>query len=120
MNDEATAAAVAALPAVVSQEGEVVPAKRPGRPKGATNKNRVATIERIMRESDPIGFLMKIQRGGKIKAAPEAGAQVIDLMEALKRSVAEVQGRKTSGAAPKKKAAAKNGASKRSPARKSA
>jgi len=41
-------------------------------------------------------------------------------MEALKRSDTEVQGRKKSGAAPKKKAAAKTGASKRAPARKSA
>jgi len=46
-------------------------------------------------------------------------APVVDLMEALKRSVAEAKDRKT-GSAPKKKAAAKNGASKRAPARKSA
>ena len=54
------------------------------------------------------------------KPEPVPDAPVLDLMEALKRSVAEVQGRKSSGAAPKKKAAAKNGASKRAPARKSA
>jgi DNA end-binding protein Ku len=53
------------------------------------------------------------------KPEPVADAPVVDLMEALKRSVAEAQGRKT-GTASKKKAAAKNGSSKRTPARKSA
>jgi hypothetical protein len=72
---DATTTAVVALPAVLPAEGEIIQSRPRGRPKGATNKNRVATIERIMRESDPIGFLMKIQRGGKIKAAPESGAQ---------------------------------------------
>jgi hypothetical protein len=42
-------------------------------------------------------------------------------MEALKRSVAEAKGRKTTKAsAPKKKTAAKSGTSARAPARKSA
>jgi non-homologous end joining protein Ku len=48
-------------------------------------------------------------------------APVVDLMEALKRSVAEAQGQKA--AAPKKKAAAKSGSgsrARRAPARKSA
>ncbi|MGZ8794251.1 MAG: Ku protein, partial [Gaiellaceae bacterium] len=55
------------------------------------------------------------------KPEPVPDAPVVDLLEALKRSVAEAKGRKTAGAAPKKKAAAKNGAaSKRAPARKSA
>ena len=53
------------------------------------------------------------------KPEPVPDAPVVDLMEALKRSVAEAKGRKT-GAAPKKKAAEKNGSSKRAPARKSA
>ena len=53
------------------------------------------------------------------KPEPVPDAPVLDLLEALKRSVADVKGRKTA-AAPKKKAAAKNGASKRTPARKSA
>jgi DNA end-binding protein Ku len=53
------------------------------------------------------------------KPEPVPDAPVVDLMEALKRSVAEAKDRKT-GTAPKKKAAAKNGASKRAPARKSA
>jgi len=53
------------------------------------------------------------------KPEPVPDAPVVDLMEALKRSVAEAKGRRT-GAAPKKKVAAKNGASKRAPARKSA
>jgi len=55
------------------------------------------------------------------KPEPVADAPVVDLMEALKRSVAEVKGRKTTeAAAPKKKTAAKSGTSPRTPARKSA
>ena len=54
------------------------------------------------------------------KPEPVPDAPVLDLLEALKRSVADAKGRKTAAAAPKKKAAAKNGASKRTPARKSA
>jgi DNA end-binding protein Ku len=55
------------------------------------------------------------------KPEPVPDVPVIDLMEALKRSVAEAQGEKT--AAPKKKAAAKSGSgsrARRAPARKSA
>jgi DNA end-binding protein Ku len=65
--------------------------------------------------------LLEAKLEGQPIARPEpvADAPVVDLMEALRRSVAEAQG-KTAGAAPKKKAAAKNGASKRAPARKSA
>jgi hypothetical protein len=48
--------------------------RRPGRPKGSRNKNRVATAERINQEGDPIGFLCKVIRGGKIKAAAVDGA----------------------------------------------
>jgi DNA end-binding protein Ku len=56
------------------------------------------------------------------KPAPVPETPVVDLMEALKRSVAEAQGRKTAAATPKKRAAAKTGSSKprRTPARKSA
>jgi DNA end-binding protein Ku len=56
------------------------------------------------------------------KPAPVVETPVVDLMEALKRSVAEAQGRKTAAAPAKKRAAAKSGSSKprRSPARKSA
>jgi len=55
------------------------------------------------------------------KPEPVPDAPVVDLMEALKRSVAEAKGRKTTkAAAPKKKTAAKNGTSGRTPARKSA
>jgi DNA end-binding protein Ku len=56
-------------------------------------------------------------------APPEPETPVVDLMDALKRSVAEAQGRKTASAAPsKKRTGAKNGSSKarRTPARKSA
>jgi hypothetical protein len=48
--------------------------RRPGRPKGSRNKNRVATADRINAEGDPIGFLCKVVRGGKIKAAAVDGA----------------------------------------------
>jgi hypothetical protein len=51
-----------------------LPARRPGRPKGSRNKNRVATADRINAEGDPIGFLCKVVRGGKIKAAAIDGA----------------------------------------------
>ena len=58
------------------------------------------------------------QEIAKPEPAPEA--PVVDLMEALKRSVAEVKDRKTA-ASPKPKAAAKSGSrSRRTPARKSA
>jgi hypothetical protein len=48
--------------------------RRPGRPKGSKNKTRVATAERINQEGDPIGFLCKVIRGGKLKAAAVDGA----------------------------------------------
>ena len=51
-----------------------------------------------------------------------AETPVVDLMDALRRSVAEAQGRKQAAAAPKKRAAPKSGSTKtrRAPARKSA
>jgi hypothetical protein len=48
--------------------------RRPGRPKGSRNKNRVATAERIMAEGDPLGFLCRVVRGNKIRAAATDGA----------------------------------------------
>jgi DNA end-binding protein Ku len=57
------------------------------------------------------------------KPAPIPETPVVDLMEALRRSVAEAQGRKQTAASPsKKRAAPKSGSSKprRAPARKSA
>jgi non-homologous end joining protein Ku len=57
------------------------------------------------------------------KPEPVPETPVVDLMEALKRSVEEVKGRKTTkAAASKKKAAPKSGSSstRRQPARKSA
>ncbi len=56
------------------------------------------------------------------KPEPLPETPVVDLMEALKRSVAEAQGRKKPAAAPKEKAAPKSGSGsrKRTPARKSA
>ena len=49
--------------------------KSGGRAKGTPNKDRAATVERIMREADPIGFLAKVTRGDRMEAAPEPGAK---------------------------------------------
>ena len=61
------------------------PKRGPGRPKGlgkvpgsgrksgTPNKDRAATIKRIMKESDPIGFLCQVARGVRMAAAEEAG-----------------------------------------------
>ena len=46
-----------------------------GRQKGTPNKDRAATVERIMREADPIGFLCKVARGDRMAAAIEPGAK---------------------------------------------
>ena len=56
------------------------------------------------------------------KPEPVVETPVVDLMEALKRSVAEAQGRKKTATAAKKRTAAKSGSqrSRRQPARKSA
>ena len=51
---------------------------------------------------------------------PVPETPVIDLMEALRRSVADVQGKRAPKAVPKKKPAASNGARRKTPARKSA
>ena len=60
--------------------------RRPGRPKGlgkvpgsgrktgTPNKDRAATIDRIMREADPILFLCKVARGDRMSAAAKPGA----------------------------------------------
>ena len=59
------------------------PARGPGRPrgrgkvpgsgrkKGTCNKDRTATVERIQKLADPIGFLMRIMNGEEIEAAVE-------------------------------------------------
>ena len=68
--------------------------------------------------------LLEAKLEGREVAKPEPVAEtpVVDLMEALKRSVAEAQGRKKTAAAAKKKTAPKSGSqrSRRQPARKSA
>ena len=63
------------------------PKRGPGRPKGlgrvpgsgrkpgTPNKDRAATVERIMREADPILFLCKVSRGDRMAAALEPGAK---------------------------------------------
>jgi len=57
-----------------------------------------------------------------VKPEPVAETPVVDLMDALKRSVAEAQGRKKTAADAKKRTAAKSGSqrTRRTPARKSA
>lgn len=46
-----------------------------GRKKGTPNKDRAATVDRIMREADPLGFLCKVCRGDRMAAAAEPGAK---------------------------------------------
>lgn len=46
-----------------------------GRQKGTCNKDRAATVEKIMREADPILFLCKVCRGDRMAAALEPGAK---------------------------------------------
>jgi DNA end-binding protein Ku len=68
--------------------------------------------------------LLEAKLDGREIAKPEPVAEtpVVDLMEALKRSVAEAQGRKKTATAAKKRTAAKSGSqrTRRQPARKSA
>jgi DNA end-binding protein Ku len=68
--------------------------------------------------------LLEAKLEGREIAKPEPVAEtpVVDLMEALKRSVAEAQGRKKTAAAAKKRTASKSGSqrTRRQPARKSA
>ena len=49
--------------------------KTGGRQKGARNKDRAATAERIMKMADPIGFLCDVCRGVRMEAAAEDGAK---------------------------------------------
>lgn len=46
-----------------------------GRQKGTRNKDRAATVERIMHMADPLEFLCKVCRGDRLEAAPEPGAK---------------------------------------------
>jgi len=48
--------------------------KTGGRRRGTPNRTRVQTLERIEREADPIGFLIRVARGLQLEAAPEPGA----------------------------------------------
>jgi len=68
--------------------------------------------------------LLEAKLEGREIAKPEPVAEtpVVDLMEALKRSVAEAQGKKKTAASAKKRTAAKSGSqrARRTPARKSA
>ena len=64
---------------------EKKPKRPPGRPKGyprsggrkpgTPNRDRAATVERIMREADPLGFLCAVCKGNRLEAAPEPGAK---------------------------------------------
>ena len=45
-----------------------------GRKQGTPNKDRAATVERIMREADPLEFLCKVARGDRMSAAAKPGA----------------------------------------------
>ncbi len=46
-----------------------------GRAKGTPNRDRAATIEKIMREADPLLFLCQVARGDRLSAASEPGAK---------------------------------------------
>ena len=46
-----------------------------GRKKGTSNRDRTATIARIQKEADPLGFLAKVCRGDRMEAALEPGAK---------------------------------------------
>ena len=46
-----------------------------GRKPGTPNKDRAATVARIMREADPIGFLCRVSRGVRMEGAAEPGAK---------------------------------------------
>ena len=46
-----------------------------GRKPGTPNKDRAATIEKIMRLADPLDFLCRVARGDRMSAAGEAGTK---------------------------------------------
>ena len=46
-----------------------------GRKRGTPNRDRSATIERIQKEADPLGFLCAVVRGIRMEAALEPGAK---------------------------------------------
>jgi len=52
----------------------LVERRGPGRPKGSRNRDKLATIDRINQEGDPIGFLCRVVKGRKIYAAPRDGS----------------------------------------------
>jgi hypothetical protein len=99
MTDDSTAVAVASEVLPPSTDGEALPERRPpGRPKGSKNRDRVATIERILSECDPIGFRCRALRTGRIRAAPSPDAnhrqwiyltkdEILDLARDLERKV---------------------------------
>jgi DNA end-binding protein Ku len=99
--------------------------------KGAELKLAQQVMDSLVAEFDPselqsqyrsdLRAMLEAKLSGQEIAKPEPVPEtpVVDLMDALKRSVAEAQGRKK--AASKPKAAAKSGSrSRRAPARKSA
>ena len=49
--------------------------KSGGRAKGVPNRDRTATVDRIMREADPIAFLCSVVRGGRFTAGPESNSK---------------------------------------------
>jgi hypothetical protein len=50
---------------------ELLPKRRPGRPKGSRGKDRVATAARILAGADPIGFRIKALKTGFILVGVE-------------------------------------------------
>lgn len=46
-----------------------------GRAKGTPNRDRTATIDKIMREADPLQYLCKVARGDRMEAGATVGAK---------------------------------------------
>jgi hypothetical protein len=80
------------LPPAVSEK------RGPGRPKGSKNRDRIATMERINSEGDPLGYRLRALRTGRIRAAltPDAkrrewvyltAAELLDLARDLEGKV---------------------------------
>jgi hypothetical protein len=81
----------APAPVVVSEE--LLPGKRgPGRPLGAKNRCRVATIERITREADPLGYRIRALKRGWILAAPNENSKKRERIPLTKEELLRLAG----------------------------
>jgi DNA end-binding protein Ku len=117
----------------VRSQAEIEEAVSDTEVKDAELKLAQQVLESLVGEFDPseltseyrgnLRAMLEAKLEGKEIAKPEPVPEtpVVDLMEALKRSVAEAQGRKKTAGSDKKRAASKSGSrTRRAPARKSA